>query len=770
MAIQKFLIAPLEKGQEQRFKPWLIADNAYQSLRNCYTWRGSVKKRFGAHPMNTSQAVTDQQLFTRLRVKFVDPENGNPVQTSGTGAFGPTVIPGAASTRATLGKMFSVDTTTYTVWKAGAPADTKACGTGTATYNTATGALTIVGGPANADVYYYPSDPVMNFGVYNVAEINDETTFAFDTQFAYTFTYATGWDRSVNTSVFPQANDTWTGSNSEFFWTTNYRGATSDNFIFFVTNNVAADAMRYWNGTDWNAWGSVGTTPIDTAGVDFIKTCAIIEPFKGRLLLFNVTENLAASDKVFRNRIRYSAEGSPFSANAWNQDIVGGGNYVEAPVKESITSVQFIKDRCIVFYESSTWELVYTGNKNQPFILQQLDSELGVESMNSVIHFDKAVLGFGNVGIHACNGLNVERIDELIPSTIFEVSNSNSGPQRVTGVRDYYNELAYWSYPSIDTDSGANQVFPTRILVYNYTEDNWSYNDDSITAFGFYQLTQDLIWSAVSAPWLDLDLTWNDPSTQNRFRSVLGGNQQGWTFVMHADFNNNAMSLQITNLVVAANIATITSYNHNLEVNSYVFIQNVTDDGTVAAAINGNIYQVQTTNDVDTFTINLESSPTGLYGGCGIVTRVSEIDILTKQYNFFYDKASNMAINQVDFYVDKNSNTAPGQVTVDFYLSTNTNLTIQPAIASGALLGTSILETTPYALVDMEIAQNRYWHTIYPNFYGENIQLHFYWTDDQIRSKTEDPDDATVYDYIAFQDFQLNAMIFYVEAINQLGG
>ena len=86
--------------------------------------------------------------------------------------------------------------------------------------------------------------------------------------------------------------------------------------------------------------------------------------------------------------------------------------------------------------------------------------------------------------------MNVQRIDEKIPYEIFNVNNANNGVERVAGIRDYYNELVYWSYNSIDVDTGSNDKYPNKVLVYNYKENTWAFNDDSITAFGNYQLQQ----------------------------------------------------------------------------------------------------------------------------------------------------------------------------------------------------------------------------------------------------------------------------------------
>src|SRR5690606_15469211 len=141
-----------------------------------------------------------------------------------------------------------------------------------------------------------------------------------------------------------------------------------------------------------------------------------------RLLLFNTVE--AAWDPGtstyiytnYTNRCRFSKNGNPLDADAW-YDLPGfsGGFITNAGTKEAIISVQFIKDRLIVFFERSTWELVYTFSETDPFIWQKINTELGVESTFSGVPFDKVVLGIGNVGIHACNGSNVERVDQKIP-------------------------------------------------------------------------------------------------------------------------------------------------------------------------------------------------------------------------------------------------------------------------------------------------------------------------------------------------------------------
>lgn len=757
MPQQKFAIIPFDKGQETRVKPWLIPNEAFAYLQNCYVWRDTLKKRFGSTVLNESVDISVQPLFTRLRVSIgtTDVTTGN---FSGTA---PGVFP---ITQA--GEAFSIGSTLFTVTSSTPGAQTMlTTGLATGTFNVTNGAVVITGNTENplTLVYYYPATPVMHFGNYSVTAINESLTFAWDTKFAYQFTYATGWDRIVGGA----GNNTWTGSDSDFFWTTNWRGPADSDFVLFVTNNTIPDAMRYWDGTNWNAFGSAATTPITVGGVGpittYIVTCLTIEPFANRLLLFNTTENdggaMGGTNSTFRNRIRFSKLGSPVAANSWRTDTRGLGGFIEADTNEAITSVRFIKNRCIVFFEQSVYELVSTGSNSLPFIFQRLNSELGVESTNSTIPFDQVALGFGSRGLHSCNGINVERIDDIIPQTIFQVSNSNAGPQRVTGIRDYYAEMAYWSYPSIIGDTGFNETYPTQVLVYNDVDDTWATNDDSITAFGYYQITQDLVWSAVEDTWENLDIPWDDPSTQNLFQKVIAGNQEGFTFLIQSGESQvakNSMSLQITNITFVGTTVTLTIQNHNLEEESYIYFQNIVDTGTIGTLLNGKIFQIDDTTSSNTITIIVPTVPTGTYRGGGVVTRASQIDILTKQYNFFYGSADNIAINEIAFYVDKTTN---GEIMVDYYIASSEYGQIKGAQDAGSLVGTSVLETSPYDLVPLEQTQNRFWHRLYPNFYGENIQLRIYLNNPQML----DVD-------IAFSDFQLNGMIFTAVPISNIGG
>jgi hypothetical protein len=212
--------------------------------------------------------------------------------------------------------------------------------------------------------------------------------------------------------------------------------------------------------------------------------------------------------------------------------------------------------------------------------------------------------------------------------------------------------------------------------------------------------------------------------------------------------------LSITNITASGSTVTITCYNHNLIVGQYVLLENiVSSTGAMAAVLNEFIFSVVAVPNANTFKI-IAAGATDTYYGGGTVQLVSQVDILTKQYNPYAPKGQNVTIGKVDFLVDK---TDTGSITVDYWASSSEVSLVNTGESSGAQLGTSVLETTPYALYPFEQTQERLWHPLYFQTDGECIQFRLYYSDDQM----EDPD-------VVFDDFQLHATALYAQPTSRL--
>lgn len=722
MALQRFLIAPYTVGLERDLESWLIPENAFTTLENAFVFRGRVKKRFGYRLLGDTTDA-NPQLNSRLRI-LVDTTDGSG-NASGT-------VPGTVFK---VGQLFSVGSNFFTVNATGTPASLLVNGTGSATYNTTTGAYTFTGTDINTDVYFYPSEPVMGLPTRENNLINQEETLAFDTQFCYQRSGG-GWVR-----VGTGAVNTWTGDNTNFFWTTNYQGSQSSVTNLYVTNfnfNIAgstADPIRYIVST-----GStfVNLRPqLNPGATRYLETCLVLLAFKDRLLAFNTIESTSGTYSQYNNRCRFSQNGDPTdTTNGWDDVTPGRGGFLDAPTKESIVSAEFIRDRLIVYFERSTWELVYTANQILPFRWQRINTELGAESTFSIVPFDKAVLAVGNRAITACSGADVQRIDMVIPDEVFSIHNGNNGAERVYGIRDFYSEAVYWTFPYFD----GNPTYPNRLFVYNYQNNTWAIYKDTFTCFGYFQFNDDRQWQTLSyETWSDWNDPWNSSYEQSGFEAIIAGNQQGFTVLLDRDKSDNDEFYQVTD-ITSSNRATVV--DHNLETGDYVQLKNYTTPDPI-----------YTVRRIDSNTIDLEGASISSYEGGATLKRVSNFDIRTKRFSPFINQGLGFNLPYADFFVDK---TSQGEFSVDLYLNeSDYSLRNNP----NAIPGSNILSTAPYPLVTSESQQDRLWHRMYFYTQGFNIQMRFYLSYNQM----VDPD-------IAFSNFVLNGMVLYANQAEKVVG
>lgn len=774
MPQDRFLIAPFKTGLETDLRAWMIMDDAFTTLQNAYVFRGRVRKRFGGQLTGTGAPnSTLAPFFSRVSV---------PVGTTdGAGALAGSVPTGSVKK---LGQLFVIGTQIYTVNNdTPGPQNMLQDGTTTtATYDVTTGNFVFVGAPPLEIVYFYPAEPIMGLTQYGEGAVNNQPAFAFDTRFAYVFT-GSFWVRS-GTGVTP----IWHGNNTNFFWTVTWEGLndtlTALKRAMFVTNfhivnpNGAVDATNddplwYFDNTLVTPW--VKYIPIFLTDGSYVASARLIFVYHDRLVLLNTIEfSVGANTNTnYQARARWSWVGSVFATNAWleqNQTGYGGAAYSDAYTTEAIISANFVKDRLIVFFERSTWELAYTGNQAEPFRWYKINTELGSEATFSSVPFDKEILTIGNTGVHACNGANVQRIDNLIPDEIFEFKDPQNFVNRIAGIRDFFVEMVYWTFPSVSEN--LNNTYPNSILVYNYKTGSWALNDDCITAWGYFEQQAGLTWQDATFTWEEAGMQWGSGVTAAQFRQVIAGNQEGFIFKVIADDPTNAPVMSITDVTIAgplgSQILTLTIVDHTLTTNpanpwaitgDYIYITGDPAITGVSGPFDKTIFQVlavlspnqvKVANIVlfpNTYTPITFNGVTGAYQGGASVTRVSNIQIATKQWNPYVKQDRNFYLSKIDFGVLA---TDDGQITIDYSPSSAQISMVTDGNLTDSIMGNNVLETSPYALAPLEDFQERLWHPIYFQTDGECIQLFIYMTDFQLRTPS-----------ISFEDFQLEGMILY---------
>lgn len=724
-------ISAFDTGLIQKRPEFILPQDGFPTLVNAYVYRETIRRKQGIGSLGRlARAITGQaqantdaapdavynitDLLTAVRSSEANAQVkcGSVTLTIDAGSGDETVLTdnGAGG--------WTDDGGTYTI-------DTDIANT---FINYATGAIqiTFTVAPDNKTVTsaytYYPGLPVMGLFLYEKADINAEDTIAFDTKYAYTFSGGV-WIELVT-------GTTWQGTDSDFFWTLNYRSTATTN-RFFVTNffkgGAAQDPIRYYDGATWTTLAPT----LDAAGTNTIYQARLLAVWRGRMWAFNTYEGTTAggigASTQYPRRIRASHIGDPTVSTAWHDDVpgTGGGLFLDLPTSEHIVSIGFVRDNLVIYCERSTWQLRYTGNAGAPIQEEKVNTELGSESTFSAVQFDTHLVGIGDKAIVSCDSIKSVPIDVKVIDFPFQIHNGNNGPKRVYGVRDIERRLAYWTYP----DQQTNGTYPNRVLAYNYENQSWAIFRDSFTCYGFFQGSGDLRWQDINKEWGEFHRTWASGRSQSRYPQVIAGNQQGWTFKVQ-DQVANSESLFVSSVTAGAAQISLKVPLHNLEEGAIVELSNFVGD--YAALLNGNVYRVQVT-DANNIKLQTYDSENGIweatviasstYYGCGEIKVRDNFQVVSKKFNYLKE-AKNIALGRVDALAGV---TSAGEVACKIYSGYRNG---SPVNQTADTMFNRIMSTQAPAF-DTE-GQDKYWHRIFTPIQDSFVQFEFTFNTDQL--------------------------------------
>lgn len=530
MSYEPRLITPFKNGLVKYYKPWLIAEDAFPSLFNAYAWRGSVRKREG---YNFFGNLPGGDAPVQGLKNWIDPAN-------------------LTKTLVAYSRLKSY------IWNA---------------------TLML---PVFQDITFLADPPGQAFSWSNM-----------DTDYFYTSNYAASmW----STNNIPADHIRyWTGVtgslNINGGWsihTPTVNGLTQlDTALLIlpykgrlVTLNTIEGGVNFSSRARWSQIGtpySSNSTPLAITGITpgsptvvFVSNTfsfVVGEPAGivgivgsiGSVLNFNqfnvlaINPNTSITIDVDTTGLTWTSGGLvqgpgttvpppnfEISIFAWRDDIAGRGGYIDADTNERIISADIVKDTLIVFFQRSTWRLRYTGNEILPFIWERLNTQYGAEATFSNVPFDDVILAFSRFGWIASDTNNVRRIDENIPDDCFTVDNSEEGIDglaRIQGLRDFYRQMAYWTFPSLNPG-----IEPNEIYAYNYIDKNWAIfqTTNSIRCFGEYSQSVNQSWQNLSAT----DDRWRDYSEANDIWSQYGSSQSaGFPIILGGDVLGNVFEM-----------------------------------------------------------------------------------------------------------------------------------------------------------------------------------------------------------------------------------
>ena len=546
--------------------------------------------------------------------------------------------------------------------------------------------------------------------------------------------------------------------------------ATINNVGMFqlMTNTIAGrDGIKWYDGdgspvTGSAAHGWVNFAPplSNSPNPEYLVGAQLIAVFKDRLLFFGTftATSATAGNPIFnQDQVVWSQNGTPyysdpvpdnqtFEVAAWYQNIIGRGGFLNAGVAQQIMVVGQNQDVLVTKFESRDMKLIYTSDDSNPFIFQTINTEIGSNSTFSGITLDMGILSIGQYGITMTTQNNTQRIDIIIPDWVFQISVASHANQRITAVRDFRNEFIYFTVPTPNNAASNDDAynFPTQTLLYNYRENNWSIFQENYTHYGtFRRSPTGRTWGTLNQwypTWADWNDAWNYGSGNSEFPSIAAGNQQG--FVMIKDIGTGEQPsgyIQAITTTLPPSPVVITSPNHGLLVNDYVTLQGIIG-GSDVEALNGQIFQITITT-VNTFQLDIDSTigATSYLGG-GTFTRLTNINVETKQFPVLWDSARQARVGTQRFLFDR---TDSGQVTVNIFTSQDNDTPSNESIGNPFLIYSNIVLTCPEP--GFLNNQDQIWHRMSNSFNGDTIQLGFTLSDAQMRTPGQNNAEITLY-------------------------
>lgn len=561
--------------------------------------------------------------------------------------------------------------------------------------------------------------------------------------------------------------------------------ASGDGIVQMLTNSIPGkDGIRFYDGDPTSTTGLpdeplkgwVNFAPpltelqvsIDNGpeNLYYLVGALAIFPFKDRLLFFAPYIQTSALETPVRlqDTVIWSWNGTPYytisddnvpsmvptgqTANpiAYYVDQSGAGGYLPAGVSHPITTVASNEDVLLIGFggDGQKTRFVYTGNDLNPFLFFSINSELPSQSTFSAITMDKGVIDIGQYGICMTDQQSCERIDLSIPDQVFQIASLQNGAERVNAIRDFFKEWIYFAFP-INTVIYENQTvckFPINTLLLNYRDNTWGLLYENFTTHGTYRRSIKKSWNTLGYnSWNEWREPWNSGSNSPLFPSIIAGNPQGYVIVKD---DGLAESVSGTIQAIAAatdNNTQITSINHCVAQGDYLYFS-----GILGPVIyNTQIAIVISTADKDTFVVDLDFDSTE-YLGLGNYTRLSQPELQTKQFPFYWEIGRKVRICAQKYLLET---TSSQQCTLNIFLSQNNdnpwNDPINAGITNG-LIYSRVLYTCPEstnlgltpANINLQMpyakVQQQIWHRVNTSLIGDTVQLGITLSDAQMRN------------------------------------
>lgn len=741
MTYTPYLIANYATGVDRSRQPWLLPDDAQEDLFDGYVYRGVMSKREGYNGFaigqrgsqpytesrmvngivleptpfnNTGAPITYTILNTPVRRGTVIVTDGIESHTdNGVGGF-PTAAGGSINyttgqiTNFTFNAASASQVYVTYAYHPGLPvmgimtfvtatnsktllvADTKYVNIYDSNNNilnsiSQTALITGITNAANGVVTtsaahnLSTNDRVLIYGVQGMTQVNN-------TEFTITVTGANTFQLNVDTTAYGVytaggvVEKVYTGNNRNFWSWVNYADGSGNPRLIFTNNK---DQVQYYAPHLSPPIGDYVNYPTAAAPEFFMETDAavpapitsivalLVFEYKDRLLMLRTTENGVVKPK----RIRVSGTGA--QSDDFRTTATGAG-FIDIPDGSWIQGAAFNRDDLIIFTETSTWVLKYTGNDTTPFVIDKIDESRGSQAAFSAITYLNRTTAASTRGLIITDGYRVERSDDNIPDFSFNEIDPGNFDLCFAGTVDADRDH-YLLYPPPGQIAGQEKSL--RILVTNYEEDNYAIYRIPISCMGTFAQAFDTIWSDLSVfqNWDQFAAVygnWNAFSYSSGNPFSLGGGHRGEVWRLNvSEVEDNPQKIRNITVIDSTTIEVTTDWNNyadNLldeeDEGEYIFLTGI--EGMIEA--NNQQYPILSVTNNYTFRLAVPSTVGfSSYTGGGVASRVIPFISLMKKFNPFLDADKKVRCGWLYMYVSTSDTTLTNNLNITGASNTN---------------------------------------------------------------------------------------------------
>ncbi len=673
MSYTPYLIANYATGLDKRLQPWLIPDDAQESLLDGYVYRGTMSKREGYNYFATGERGGAPYRESRIVHKLT----AVPMVGVIDGANRTFTLAGTA--QIARGSVVVTGSNPVQVLTDNGLGGFTGPGVGNINYTTGSISVTFTLAPAVASTVlvtysFMPGNPVMMIANF-ITSTNVKELIVSDTR------YVNRYNSTLNIlEDVAVASGPYTGNSFNFFTWVNYASATSVPRLLFSNNK---DVIQQYSGTtviDY-VYTMLSSDAIPVAVTTL--TCSWMAEMKDRLLLLRTTEN----GTIFPQRIRISGTGA--ESDNFETSATGAG-FIDIPDGSWIYGAAFSRDDLIIFTELSVWVLKYTGNDTTPFVLNRIDESRGSKSTFGVITYLNRTSALSPRALIITDGYRVERQDESIPDFSFNDIDGTNFELTFAGTVDADRDH-YLIYPPSQQDESK------RILVTNYDEDNYSIYRIPLSCMGTYVTAFDVTWNDLLYDpvtqsgyqnwdqFADAYGNWNSFAYSSGAPFSIGGGHHGeiWRLAV-TESEDNPVRIRNITIVDATTIEVTTDYN-NFGLNAYdqemgadfIYISGV--QGMVE--VNRQQYPVISVTTPNVFRLKVDNTAIySAYISGGVAVRVIPFSSTFKKFNPFVNQDKKVRCGWIYLYVDSTgTNLSRANIVINGVTNTN------PAVISTLL-------------------------------------------------------------------------------------